>query len=270
MAEESKKSKRFELKIIHAGFHRGGTGSVAIALDMLGCGPVWHLSYIDFSLMAKGINWWLKDNSSVFKKLDNDNWNDMVDFDEWLQIIKCPTIMDLPTVLYADKIFAQYPNCKVIVPCFDFKKWYPSMVFVTNIAYSWPFTLASYFLGGCKMAQKDYWPRLFNYNVDKFLNDKQWAEQYYQQRLKHIKKIIPEKQLLIYDVRDGWEPLCKFLNKPIPKEPFPRANTRKTMNKIVYTIVAKAVISKTFWFACGAILAYSGYKYYKKYYSHSD
>lgn len=36
--------------------------------------------------------------------------------------------------------------------------------------------------------------------------------------------MIPKSQLLEYDVRDGWEPLCKFLNVPVPNEPFPREN----------------------------------------------
>ena len=27
-----------------------------------------------------------------------------------------------------------------------------------------------------------------------------------------------------FDVRDGWEPLCTFLNKPVPSTPFPNSN----------------------------------------------
>ena len=37
---------------------------------------------------------------------------------------------------------------------------------------------------------------------------------------------MPNERLLEFDVRDGWEPLCDFLHKPIPKEPFPRTNQR--------------------------------------------
>ena len=179
MAKEGKESNRFELKILHMGFHRGGTGSTALALDILGFGPVWHMSHIPFSFMVKGLAFWMKDRSAIYKKLDEPNWEDIVEFDEWLQVIKCPTIMDLPTVLYADKIYKQYPNCKVICPCFEFEKWYPSMLYLTKIVYSTPYSIAAYFLEGCRMAQDEYWPRLFNGHVDKFMNDKAWAEQYY-------------------------------------------------------------------------------------------
>ena len=34
--------------------------------------------------------------------------------------------------------------------------------------------------------------------------------------------------LLIFNVKEGWEPLCKFLNKDVPKAlDFPRGNTTK-------------------------------------------
>jgi hypothetical protein len=41
-----------------------------------------------------------------------------------------------------------------------------------------------------------------------------------------VKSAIPAKQLLVYQVKDGWEPLCAFLGVPVPSEPFPRTNDR--------------------------------------------
>jgi hypothetical protein len=35
---------------------------------------------------------------------------------------------------------------------------------------------------------------------------------------------VPEEKLLVMDIKEGWEPLCKFLGKPIPSEPFPHVN----------------------------------------------
>ena len=36
---------------------------------------------------------------------------------------------------------------------------------------------------------------------------------------------IPKERLLVYDAKDGWEPLCRFLGVPVPKTPFPMTNT---------------------------------------------
>jgi hypothetical protein len=41
-----------------------------------------------------------------------------------------------------------------------------------------------------------------------------------------VKAAIPARQLLVYEVRDGWGPLCEFLRVPVPEEPFPRSNDR--------------------------------------------
>lgn len=41
-----------------------------------------------------------------------------------------------------------------------------------------------------------------------------------------VKEAIPENQLLVFEVKDGWEPLCKFLDVPVPTGDFPRTNHR--------------------------------------------
>lgn len=36
--------------------------------------------------------------------------------------------------------------------------------------------------------------------------------------------MVPPEKLLVMSYSEGWEPLCKFLGKPVPNEPLPRAN----------------------------------------------
>jgi hypothetical protein len=38
--------------------------------------------------------------------------------------------------------------------------------------------------------------------------------------------------LHFFNVKDGWEPLCKILNVPIPDEPFPRINEKAAMKEL--------------------------------------
>lgn len=40
-----------------------------------------------------------------------------------------------------------------------------------------------------------------------------------------IQREIPAEKLLIFDLADGWEPLCSFLSLPVPDEPFPHVDT---------------------------------------------
>ncbi len=41
-----------------------------------------------------------------------------------------------------------------------------------------------------------------------------------------VKATIPAERLLVYEIKDGWEPLCAFLDVPTPTEAFPRTNDR--------------------------------------------
>jgi Sulfotransferase domain len=42
-----------------------------------------------------------------------------------------------------------------------------------------------------------------------------------------VKDLIPADRLLVYEVKQGWEPLCTFLDQPIPQADFPKTNSRE-------------------------------------------
>jgi hypothetical protein len=46
----------------------------------------------------------------------------------------------------------------------------------------------------------------------------------YRDHIENVKKECPHEKLLVFDVKEGWEPLCKFLNKPVPDVDFPNVN----------------------------------------------
>ena len=41
-----------------------------------------------------------------------------------------------------------------------------------------------------------------------------------------VREKIPAGRLLVFNVAEGWEPLCRFLDVPVPAAPFPRSNER--------------------------------------------
>lgn len=42
-----------------------------------------------------------------------------------------------------------------------------------------------------------------------------------------VKETLPTERLLVFEARDGWAPLCAFLDKPVPDEPYPVSNSRE-------------------------------------------
>jgi hypothetical protein len=45
---------------------------------------------------------------------------------------------------------------------------------------------------------------------------------------------IDPDRLLTYNVREGWKPLCQFLDKPVPDTAFPRVNSRDEFEEIFF------------------------------------
>jgi hypothetical protein len=48
-----------------------------------------------------------------------------------------------------------------------------------------------------------------------------------------VRAEVPADRLLVWEVSDGWEPLCAFLDVPVPNEPFPKVNDRKSYRALL-------------------------------------
>ena len=57
--------------------------------------------------------------------------------------------------------------------------------------------------------------------------------------MENVKNYVPKDRLLVFDVKEGWNPLCKFLEVPVPNAPFPwendTAELRGRFNKVKWT-----------------------------------
>ncbi len=51
---------------------------------------------------------------------------------------------------------------------------------------------------------------------------KEPATQFFNDWVEEVKRVVPKERLLVFEVKQGWKPLCEFLDLPIPEEDFPR------------------------------------------------
>lgn len=77
------------------------------------------------------------------------------------------------------------------------------------------------------LGDKLIWQGQFNGQFE----DKEAAIQVYHDHVEQVKKHVPANQLLIFEVKQGWQPLCDFLDKPIPQQPFPHSNSMAEFNR---------------------------------------
>ena len=63
-----------------------------------------------------------------------------------------------------------------------------------------------------------------DYTSPKPWTDREALAAHMSKHVEHIRSVVPPEKLLEFHPRDGWEVLCKFLGKEVPKEPFPYIN----------------------------------------------
>ena len=239
----------YPLKIIQPAFGRAGSTSVAVACQILGFGPVWHTVNNSYALNEKGIKYWIK--HEIDDKIANGSIKPS-DIDGWLSNIECNTVMDAPIAYCWDIFIKFYPNAKVIITVRDYDKLRESQrKMFKQVLDKWWFRWII-----CNISTAAHWGKYkfldlaFNnagWSYKEFMEcDKKTFDERHCNTIEKIKSIVPKDQLLIIDIsKQGWEPLCKFLNVEIPNRPFPYKNksvSLELLNKLINAFVAIFII----------------------------
>ncbi|MGK2913635.1 MAG: sulfotransferase family protein [Porticoccaceae bacterium] len=191
------------LSIIGAGFGRTGTVSLRAALERLDRGPVHHMMEVIKNPAQSPL--WVQalTDSSVLRQI-------LADY---------RSAIDWPTCHFWRDLMDLYPTAKVILTLRDSTAWYES---IRNTIYrvlsEQPSALPS---GQVSMARRIIWEDTFAGR----LGDREHAMAVFEKHNAEVIATVPPKRLLVFQVSEGWQPLCDFLGQPVPAEPFPKANS---------------------------------------------
>jgi len=209
------------LSIIGAGFGRTGTKSLKIALEKLGFCPCYHMV----------------DN---FQNNHSDMWTEMTkgsnakNRTKWDKIFAekgYQAAIDFPACSFYKELAEIYPKAKVILTVRDPEKWWQSAseTILRSLQQTSkvedPFGL--WFLSQVFPAARRSSRMVNAVIVDGSFNgsvQKENVIQAFKAHNEEVKRVIPKEKLLVFQVSDGWEPLCTFLGVPVPSEPFPHVN----------------------------------------------
>jgi hypothetical protein len=191
------------LDIIGAGLGRTGTLSLKLALEQIGFGPCYHMVEV-FSNPARPDDW--------IKAADGQL--------EWETLFEgYAATVDYPGCVFWRELAERYPAAKVILTVRDPVEWFESTqstIFsrrnVDRLAAS---PISRFF---DKTVKRDYGDRL---------HDRDFMVDQFRRHNAAVEREIPAERLLVYEVSQGWEPLCAFLGVAVPGTPFPRANSRE-------------------------------------------
>ncbi len=62
-------------------------------------------------------------------------------------------------------------------------------------------------------------------------DDREFMINLYNRWVEEVKKTVPTEKLLVFEAREGWGPLCNFLNVPVPTVLYPKANDSEQFHK---------------------------------------
>ncbi len=76
--------------------------------------------------------------------------------------------------------------------------------------------------------------------------------------------MVPPEKLLVMDLAEGWEPLCKFLDLPVPDQPLPRANDSAAAAQVAEDISQRLVRIWVGIFCTSGVFAYGAWRLWRR------
>ncbi|KAF7194466.1 hypothetical protein HII31_04271 [Pseudocercospora fuligena] len=226
-------SRIVPMKVLCFGLSRTGTSSLRQALLDLGYNDVYHFASC-LNENPKDAEMWLE---AIDGKCGKGKPFTRRDWDQLLG--HCMAVTDTPVVWFHRELLEAYPEAKVILTLRDSpEQWWQSQMntlikYMSSMTFPAPgiwTSLVGIFGPPKRTIDKLSAEISLNYAMyQDLLRDSQTgtrdAQKFYVDHAEDVKTLVPKERLLVMNVKDGWKPLCAFLEKDVPPWDFPRANS---------------------------------------------
>ena len=197
------------IQIIGAGLGRTGTLSLKAALEELGFAKCYHM----LNVLAR------RDDARTW---DAAARGEPVGWDRLFTGYRAT--VDVPGCVFYRELLKKYPEAKVILTVRDPERWYDSalqtLYFARNALPRWAAVLNPRMHVFQRMIGR-LWDRIFQGRFE----DRAFAIDAFNRHNEQVRRDVPPDRLLVYEISQGWGPLCAFLGVPVPEgKPFPHLN----------------------------------------------
>ena len=228
------------MKVIGAGFGRTGTTSLKAALETLGFGSAYHLTEV--FTHPEHVRFW-----EAARRGERVDWAGFLS--------GYGVTVDWPACAFYAELMEAFPEASVILTVRDPERWYESTrttiyelsrVTAASRTARVAFGLVSLLTFGGFARTGAAEEIIWNGTFDGRFEDRPHAIEVLERHNEEVKRRVPPDRLLVYEVREGWGPLCEFLGVPEPDEPFPHLNDAAGMRRGIRMLRALSVAVPTF------------------------
>ncbi|TMR20206.1 sulfotransferase [Nonomuraea turkmeniaca] len=218
------------MKVIGAGLPRTGTTSMKAALERLGFAPCYHM--VEVMTHPDHVDRWLE--AVAGKVQTREDWDRVFEGYE--------AEVDWPASHYWRELADAYPEGKVVLTVRDPHTWYPSIRMLLSgenrpdLSDEMPEQVRLLFASMQRMRPaldqigRTHFGPDWTFGDD--LADEELVVAAFNRHVETVEQTVPAERLLVFDVREGWEPLCAFLGVDVPAgEPFPHLNDAESMRQ---------------------------------------
>jgi hypothetical protein len=187
--------------------------SLKLAIEELGFGPCHHMDEV-------------LHNGETQIPLWNDAYAGRPDFEAIYRNYR--SAVDWPTAAFWRELAEQYPEAKILLSTRSAESWCESISGTIMTILLAPETWPEH--------ARPWLEMVTDVVIERSLGGKTGKDDMIAAFNAHeaeVKATIPADRLLVFDVRQGWEPLCRFLDRPVPSTPFPRTNSKEEFFELV-------------------------------------
>ena len=195
------------MQVIGVGVGRTGTYSLKLAVNQLGFGPCHHMEEVLHDMPGQVPLW----------------SNAVAGDPDWAKIYRgYQSAVDWPTACFFRELATEFPSAKFVLTKRSPERWADSFgatiyQLLAGRDQAPPEMHAWLDMVNRVIAQTGFPPGL----------DRDGLIKAFVAHNNAVRKAIPAGQLLEFAVKEGWDPLCTFLDVPVPAEAFPRTNHRE-------------------------------------------
>jgi hypothetical protein len=208
---------------------------------------------------------------------------------DWDRLLgDCQAVCDVPAAFFGAELAELYPEAKVIILNRDPEKWYESVLnsiyLLTSPKNIWSKLSMIYcFLLDSNIQYMAKYSKSMKSLVQKYDhgNEKDKALEWYRAQYQEFRDRIPEERRFEYTITEGWEPLCDYLDVPVPEvedaetgkmvvAPFPHLNDGETFRQNSQVIKKKSreranqnLLAAVGRLALTGVVGYAGYLVWK-------